>query len=70
MVPLKPLIGGLAMAALTALASVVAPSGAAATSVNYLTNGSFEESSGAPDYNHFIFVIRTRTASGRNFPST
>jgi hypothetical protein len=36
------------MAALTALASVVAPSGAAATSVNYLTNGSFEESSGAP----------------------
>jgi hypothetical protein len=54
MVPLKPLIGGLAMAALTALASVVAPSGAAATSVNYLTNGSFEESSGAPDYNHFV----------------
>jgi hypothetical protein len=54
MVPLKALIGGLAIAALTTLASTVAPSGAAATPYNYLANGSFENSSGFPDFNNFI----------------
>ena len=42
MVPLKQMIGGLGVAALTTLASIVAPSGAAATTFNYLSNGSFE----------------------------
>jgi hypothetical protein len=36
------------------LFSTVAPSGAAATPYNYLANGSFENSSGFPDFNNFI----------------
>jgi hypothetical protein len=43
MVPLRPLLGGFAIAAITILTSVVAvPSGALASSYNYLTNGNFE----------------------------
>ena len=63
MVPLKVLTGVLAIAALTTLASVVAPSSASATSFNYLVNGSFEDyvhKNGF--YNHF-----TGWTEGGNF---
>jgi hypothetical protein len=63
MVPLKALTGGLAIAALTISASVVAPSSASATSFNYLVNGSFEDyvhKNGF--YNHF-----TGWTEGGNF---
>ena len=63
MVPLKTLFGGLAIAALTTLASIAAPSSAAATSYNYLANGSFENyvlENGY--YNHF-----TGWTEGGNF---
>jgi hypothetical protein len=63
MVPLKALTGGLAIAALTTLASVVAPSGASATSFNYLVNGSFEDYVHKNRfYNHF-----TGWTEGGNF---